>query len=381
MRLLYFAPYSHGGLADYTQAQADALGKEGVEVSILCRPNFANERSGSFTALPNLREPEAHGRSFLKKLDYFSRILEDVKQLDFVIRESNYQHVILTFSEYLAPLWTWRLKKLANQGVRFGAIVHDPVRDFILGPKWWHRHSIREAYSFLSQAFVHEPIELETGSKNPELITSVIPHGIYSFPPSKMTREEARASLHIPEQATVLLSFGHIRDGKNLGLIIESLQRLKNCYLIVAGKEQSSGQRPAQYYREMAQELGVDSRCRWIIEYVPESQVGDLFAATDLLMLTYSSDFRSASGVLNIATNFHIPCVASSGEGPLKNSVERYGLGAWAQPDSQTDLEQAIQKAVDAPPTPNWELYIEENSWKRNAEIVILSLFGSPLKR
>lgn len=130
----------------------------------------------------------------------------------------------------------------------------------------------------------------------------------------------------------------------------------------------------------MAQELGVDSRCRWIIEYVPESQVGDLFAATDLLMLTYSSDFRSASGVLNTATNFHIPCVASSGERPLKNSVERYGLGAWAQPDSQTDLEQAIQKAVDTPPTPNWELYIEENSWKRNAEIVILSLFGSPLK-
>lgn len=370
MRLLYFAPYSHGGLADYTQAQADALGQEGVEVTILCRPAFAKERSGNFVALPRLKETEVSNRNFSKKLEHISRILEDAKQLDLVIRESNYNHVILTFSEYLAPLWTWRLKKLANQGVRFGAIVHDPIRDFVLGPKWWHQYSIRKAYSFLSNTFVHEPIELETGIANPELTTTVIPHGIYSFSPSKMTREEARASLNIPDQATVLLSFGHIRDGKNLDLIIESLQRLKNCYLIVAGKEQSSGQRPAQYYQEMAKELGVDSRCRWIIEHVPESKVGDLFAATDLLMLTYSSDFRSASGVLNTAANFRVPCVASSGEGPLKNSLERYGLGTWAQPDSQPGLEQAIQKAIDRPATPEWNLYIENNSWKRNAEIV-----------
>ena len=375
MRLLYFAPYSHGGLADYTQAQADALGQEGVEVTILCRPTFSNERSGSFTTLPRLKEAKAPSRSFLKKLDHFSWILEDVKQLDLVIRKFNYHHVILSFSEYLAPFWTWRLVKHANRGVRFGAIVHDPVRDFVLGPKWWHHYSIQKAYSFLSNAFVHEPIELELGNANPELITSVIPHGIYSFPPSKMTHEKAKASLQIPDQSTVLLSFGHIRDGKNLDLIIKSLKSLPDCYLIVAGKEQSSGQRPAQYYQEMAQELGIDSRCRWIIEHVPESQVGDLFSAADLLMLTYSSNFRSASGVLNTAANFRVPCIASSGDGPLKNSVELYNLGTWAQPDSQLGLEQAIQEAIDKPATPDWDLYIKENSWKRNAKIVISQIF------
>jgi hypothetical protein len=125
----------------------------------------------------------------------------------------------------------------------------------------------------------------------------------------------------------------------------------------------------------MAQELGVDSRCRWIIEHVPESQVGDLFTAADLLMLTYSSNFRSASGVLNTAANFRVPCIASSGDGPLKNSVELYNLGTWAQPDSQLGLEQAIQKAIDKPATPDWDLYIKENSWKRNAKIVISQIF------
>ena len=54
MRLLCFAPYSHGGLADYTQAQADALGKEGVEVTILSRPTFANERTGNFDFSPHV---------------------------------------------------------------------------------------------------------------------------------------------------------------------------------------------------------------------------------------------------------------------------------------------------------------------------------------
>ena len=101
MRLLYFAPYNQGGLADYTQAHADALGREGVEVTILCRPSFANERSGNFVALPRLKETEVSNRNFSKKLEHVSRILEDAKQLDLIIRESNYNHVIPTFSEYL----------------------------------------------------------------------------------------------------------------------------------------------------------------------------------------------------------------------------------------------------------------------------------------
>jgi hypothetical protein len=59
----------------------------------------------------------------------------------------------------------------------------------------------------------------------------------------------------------------------------------------------------------------------------------------------------------------------------LKNSVELYNLGTWAQPDSQLGLEQAIQKAIDKPATPDWDLYIKENSWKRNAKIVISQIF------
>ena len=377
MRLLYFSPYSHGGLADYTQVQADALGKEGAEVTILCRPTFAKERSGNFVALPRLREMEIPGGFFARKFAHFSGILEEMKQLDLAIREFNHDRALLSFSEYLAPLWSQRFQRHANQGVQFGAIVHDPVRDFVVGPEWWHRLSIRKAYSFLSHAFVHEHIELDTAGSTHQPTTTVIPHGIYSFPPSLKNSTEARESLDIPASATALLSFGHIRDGKNLDLILKSLQGLNDCYLIVAGKEQSSGQRPAQYYQEMARELGVDSRCRWIVKHVPESEVGDLFAATDLLMLTYSADFRSASGVLNTAVNFRVPCVASSGEGPLKSSVERYNLGAWARPDSQPDLEQAIRKAIDEPASPDWERYVEENSWKRNANIVISKMWPS----
>ena len=84
-----------------------------------------------------------------------------------------------------------------------------------------------------------------------------------------------------------MLSFGHIRDGKNLDLAIRAMADYPSLYLIVAGKEQSSGQKPLSYYQNIARLLNVDDRCRWLYGYVPEENVGKLFLASDLVLLTY----------------------------------------------------------------------------------------------
>lgn len=377
MRLLYFAPYSHGGLADYTHAQANALSEEGIKVTILCQPTFIDNRNGQYETLEILTESIVSPSAISRKCSYVSRILQEMGLLDHVIRKFDFHQVLLTYSEYLAPLWAWRFRKLSKEGVQFGAIVHDPVRDFKHGPNWWHRRSIKEAYSFFSHAFVHEQIKLETGIQNKRITTTVIPHGLYPFPPPQKSRQEMREILNIPEETTLLLSFGHIRDGKNLDLVIKSLKDLPDCYLLVAGKEQSSGQKTAAWYQELAIKEGVNDRCRWIVEHIPESRVGDIFEASDLLMLTYSSDFRSASGVLSAAANYRLPCVASSGRGPLKTAVEKYQLGNWTEPDCAISLKKNIQLAIQDPPTPLWELYKRDNSWQKNAEVVKACLFAA----
>ncbi|MGA0094785.1 MAG: glycosyltransferase, partial [Chthoniobacterales bacterium] len=121
----------------------------------------------------------------------------------------------------------------------------------------------------------------------------------------------------IPDDAQVLLSFGHIRDGKNLDQIIAALPLLPDAHLLVAGREQSGGQKPAAFYRELAATLGVADRCHWCTDYIPNTEVWKYFRASDVLMLTYSKDFRSASGVLNVNAQFGLPVMASAGGGPL----------------------------------------------------------------
>jgi hypothetical protein len=51
--------------------------------------------------------------------------------------------IFACYKEYFAPFWVGPLRKLARRGVLIGTIAHDPVRDFVLGPLWWHRWSVR----------------------------------------------------------------------------------------------------------------------------------------------------------------------------------------------------------------------------------------------
>ena len=172
------------------------------------------------------------------------------------------------------------------------------------------------------------------------------------------------------------LAFGQIRDGKNLDLFLRAMTHLPdNVKLLVAGKGDSGSSRPAEYYQKLAQELGVGDRCRWDIRRIPEDEVGDIFAASDVVLVTYSAKFRSASGVLNAAVSARKPVLASSGQGPLKTVVEKYHLGVFVEPD---DFEKILRAASDlatrdqlhATPAPAWDRYENENSWEENAKKV-----------
>jgi glycosyltransferase involved in cell wall biosynthesis len=378
MRLLYFSPASYGGLADYAHAQANALSALGAEVLLLCTPDYPTGRGEQYQIIPILQSPQpisGSAQRLRKAFHYTTLLLANYRKLAEFIAANQIQTVLLgAYAEYLAPLWCHRLKKVAKTGVSFGAIIHDPVRDFVLGPRWWHHWSIACAYSMLRYGFVHEAIALETHLPRTDLQTVVIPHGTYQFPPAPQSRAAMRAQLNLPEDATVLLSFGHIRDGKNLDLLIQAMPQFPNLYLIVAGKEQSSGQRPAAFYQDLAKQHNVSDRCCWQTQFIPEHEVGNFFEAADLVVLTYSKAFRSASGVLNAAACYRKPCLASAGESVLQSVVKQYDLGVWVAPDSIAAIVDGLQQWLAHPPQPQWEQYCEDNSWTQAATIVMNTL-------
>jgi glycosyltransferase involved in cell wall biosynthesis len=370
MKLLYYSPATYGGMAEYGYEQASALTAAGVEVTVLTTPLYRSDRGGLYTILSSLRDPPARGG----KPAFAMTLLSNFAALARRIRNGGFSHVLFgSYVEYLAPFWSPPLRRLARAGTVFGSVVHDPVRDFVLGPSWWHRWSVACGYSFLRQAFVHEDVRLDTVRPMPRLTTTVIPQGIYSSPAP--SGRNLRAELNIPNHAHVMLSFGHIRDGKNLHLALRAMAGYPDVYLVIAGDVQSSGQKPVAYYRTVAEEAGVAKRCRWLNRYIDPAEVGDLFELADIVLLTYSAKFRSASAVLNTAACYRKPCIASSGPGNLRTVVLGYGLGIWVEPDDEAALAAGLRNWIEHPPEPRWDDYFAANSWQRNAEIVIRQMW------
>ncbi len=383
MKLLYHLPVSFGGLADYAHEQANALADLGVEVHLLCPPEFPTgrgERYRPVKILRDMRPPKPIPSRALKAVHYTRTMTDNFRTFAQQIVSGNFKHVLMgSYMEYLSPLWAYRLRKLARNGVVFGAVVHEPVRDFVFGPLWWHRHSIAAGYSFLREAFVHEVIELDTVKQFPGLRTTVIPYGTHQFPPAQVDRATTRAEHGIPQDSPMLLAFGHIRDNKNLDLAIRAMADHPRVQLVIAGKGQAASQKPIEFYQRLAEEVGVADRCRWVVEYISEENAANLFEAADAALLTYSRTFRSASGVLSVAANYRKFCLASAGAGSMASLVTKYNLGVWVEPDDLKSLSAGMGQWLSSPPVPDWDRYFAENSWNLNARIILNRLFGASL--
>jgi len=434
-KLLYVCEADSGGIMEYALRQTAAIAGIGVEVHFLCMGMFPTERLSpriKFTKIEMSNLPLWCGG----KLQTIWRLtwvqFQNSMRVCKIFETGNFDAILFScYKEYFAPFWVEPLRRLASKGAVIGTIAHDPVRDFVMGPLWWHRWCVRLGYSFVRHVFVHDDTPLDFGGGQPEGIQiHQIPHGPYELEAAKVGRSEMRRRLgfdskettEIPENArlsavgrlagqdgagflnpltskslpvtpalqdVVFLAFGQIRDGKNLDLFLKAMPNLpEHVKLLVVGKGDSSSSKAPQFYQKLADDLGVSHRCRWDIRRIPEQEVGDFFAAADMVILTYSANFRSASGVLSAAVSARRPVLSSSGEGPLKKAVQRYRLGVFVSPDHLDCIVQGARTLINtfgnsrtsSMATPEWKLYECENSWEINANRVasalMIKLFG-----
>lgn len=380
-RLLYHCPQTTGGLAAYAHEQARALARAGCAVTLVTRSDYSRPTDAAYEIVRLHPAPPVARRSLpriLRRLRTLVTVLREQYRFAAYVEQHDFRRVLMgSYIEYAAPLWAWRFRLLARRGHIFGAIVHDPVRNYVVGPLWWHRQSIACGYSFVREAFVHAPVVLDTVRPRPSLRTTVIPQGPYRFPPSTEPRAAVRQALNLPSDALVLLAFGHVRAQKNLHLVIEALATFPDVYLVVAGEEQSDSRGLSSLYQDEARRHDVADRCRWLLRYIPDEKVGALFEAADLIVLTYSRTFRSASAVLNTALRFRKPCLASSGEGNLKQVVREYGLGIWVEPDDAEAIRTGLGRLRTSQLVPRWEDYERDHCWETNAALVLDRLLSA----
>lgn len=187
-----------------------------------------------------------------------------------------------------------------------------------------------------------------------------------------MDKLRLRRDFNIPSESIVLLSFGHIRDSKNLDQIIKSLPHLPSVHLVIAGTPQSASQKDPSFYNGLAQSLGVQERCHWYTQYIDISLVWKFFRVSDILMLTYDSSFFSASGVLGINASFQLPVIASAAEGPLLDAVRNYNLGLILESPDAGSIANAVPRALQI--EGEWQRFANDNSWQANAERMLEAL-------
>jgi glycosyltransferase involved in cell wall biosynthesis len=380
MRLLYLCDADGGGIAEYAIRQVKALTAAGVEVTFLCRPSFDIKRVCATRILAIL--PPAGGGKGSAPVRFLRRI-RDAREVAHIaaheVQCGSYDALLIAcFAEYFSPFWAGILRRAARNGLRIGTIAHDPVRDFVLGPVWWHRWSVRLAYSFVSYAFVHDETPVDFGGPPPGKVkVHVIPHGPYEVAAPREDRDFLRGRYGLNQMDTVFFTFGQIRNGKNLDRFLRAMAGLPDSVkLLVAGSGGGGSQRPPEFYVKLAEGLGVAHRCIWDLRYIPDAETGDLFAVADYVLLTYSAKFRSASGVLNAAVGCRSKVLASSGPGPLKSVVERYRLGVFVEPDRDEAILQGARELLESDVIPDWEQYERENSWEENAKRVIEAFGG-----
>ena len=184
-RLIYFAPLAPGGLADYAVCQAGAIASLGWDVTFVGTSELV-DRTKDVENLRGVALPSSPPRprsKIRRAARMVARSREQSRFLRDLVRDTGIRRVLIAaFAEYFAPFWTHYFRELHADGVRFGVVVHDPVRGFIVGPRRWHEWSVSLAYSFVDVAFTHGTVNVDTGKPTREIPTVKIPHGIYEFP-------------------------------------------------------------------------------------------------------------------------------------------------------------------------------------------------------
>lgn len=142
----------------------------------------------------------------------------------------------------------------------------------------------------------------------------VVPHGVpLSEPVSTTERSRARNRFRIGGDAEVLTFFGYLAGYKGLDEFFDVVPELlsdRPClHVVVAGEAPARLAGSSRLVDRLAQLAQIHDRVHRL-GFVPDSEVRDVFAASDVLVLPYTCGI-SASGPLSLSVGYGVPVLLS----------------------------------------------------------------------
>ena len=175
------------------------------------------------------------------------------------------------------------------------------------------------------------------------------------------------------EQEQVLLFFGFVREYKGLKHFIAALpqivERLPKVHLLIVG----DFGKDKQEYLELIAQNKVEKFLSIYDGYIPDQEVEQYFAASDLVVLPYES--ATQSGIVQIAYGFERPVIATN-VGGLPDVVLNEKTGYLVPPKNPGALAEAVVRFFEEHKAEEFAENIRKEasrySWDRMRENICL---------
>ena len=370
IRVLFYLFFPGGGIGRYTHELLEHFyGIDDIDVELICLPSYECREKATYHVQADLREIGHHSPlrrrlrfligQFVNPRRLIARAI--ATQAD-IVHLSNINH--LTFSQWGGLLNRSKLKVTAT--------AHDVRRAKAMINRRYEERQLRAFYRRADALFVHSQVQVADlidfcGVDRQRI--HVVPMGQFGYERPTGTRVELRKRFNWPLDKQVALSFGQLRDEKNLGILISALAKFQDrCHLVVAGRGAGGRHLGIDHYRRMADYLGVADAVTFLDGYIPEEQVADLFEASDWVALPYSRTFTSQSGVLNVAATYERPILASAA-GTFAETLQGSDIGVLVEPDDESALIGGVGTMldlIDKGAQFDFARYHREYSWREN---------------
>jgi len=368
--VLIHCPGSHGVVPDQVHCQASALHELGIKVLVLCGPGYTRTRNAAYPVLPLMLEGATTNRANVvsRKL---GKALQTIRNQILFAWEvyKNRPSVVLSAShiDSQSPVWVWpHLFLVLFRKTIYAINLHFPNRDHHIGPKWWQRLAARMAFKPFRIALAHKrifPANLIPGF----IRTIEVPLGPEPIAAVAENPKLIRKNWKVPRGKKVFLAFGHVRNHKNLDLVIRALIDNPQAFLVIQGRVSNHRDRPLKYYQMLADDLGLSKRVLITDDFVPDEKRESYFQAADFIVSTYSSAFHSQTATLATAAQARRRVLSSCGSSPMRDLVEHFGLGVHVEADSSDAISNGMATLLHANlPEPRWEDFKNHATWETN---------------
>ena len=254
------------------------------------------------------------------------------------IRKANIDLLVIKFwIPLMAPCLGTIARLCRRNGIKVVSILDNVIpHEPHFWDKWLIRYFIRSVDSFIAMSESVKEDCLQFLPDSRKNCVTLSPHPLYDNFGKAVEKNEARRFLHLPEDKTILLFFGFIRDYKGLDLLMKAYAkaRKEDLLLVVAGEVYNNGEQ----YKELERELGLEGTIAWRTDFIPDDKVRYYFSAADMIVQPYKT--ATQSGVTQIAYHFERPMLVTDVGGLAE--IVPHGKVGYVCDVNEDEIAQAI---------------------------------------